>query len=134
MARTFTIADLAREFEITTRTIRFYEDRGLIAPIREGQRRIYRPRDRVRLQLILRGKRLGFSLEEIREMIDLYDVDRSEVAQLRHVLDKVTERQRALVAQQHDIAALLGELGELERRWSAMLAERESQPRARAGG
>jgi len=131
MTRTYSIADLAREFEITTRTIRFYEDRGLITPIREGQRRIYRPRDRVRLQLILRGKRLGFSLEEIREMIDLYDVDRSEVAQLRHVLDKVAERQQALVEQQRDIATLQGELGELERRWSALLEEKEMPRRAR---
>jgi len=134
MTRTFSIADLAREFEITTRTIRFYEDRGLISPIREGQRRIYRPRDRLQLQLILRGKRLGFSLEEIREMIDLYDVDRSEVAQLRHVLDKVAERQHALAEQQRDIAALQEEMAELERRWSAMLAEREAPPRARARG
>jgi len=134
MTQTYSIADLAREFEITTRTIRFYEDRGLISPIREGQRRIYRPRDRVRLQLILRGKRLGFSLEEIREMIDLYDVDRSEVAQLRHVLDKVAERQRALTEQQRDIAALQQEMAELERRWSAMLAAKEAPPPARARG
>jgi len=134
MTQTYSIADLAREFEITTRTIRFYEDRVLISPIREGQRRVYRPRDRVRLQLILRGKRLGFSLEEIREMIDLYDVDRSEVAQLRHVLDKVAERQRALAEQQRDIATLQQEMAELERRWSAMLVEKETPPRARARG
>ena len=67
------IADLAREFDVTTRTLRFYEDEGLIAPARKGQRRIFSQRDRVRLKLILRGKRLGFSLGEIREIIDLYD-------------------------------------------------------------
>ena len=91
MAETCGIAELAREFGITTRTIRFYEDRGLITPRREGQRRVYASRDRVRLRLIMRGKRLGFSLEEIRSMIDIYDVDRTERTQLRLVLDKIVE-------------------------------------------
>ena len=132
MAQTFGIAELAREFGITTRAIRFYEDQGLIVPLREGQRRIYRPRDRVRLKLIMRGKRLGFSLEEIREMIDLYDVDRSEKAQLRHVLDKVAERRAHLARQQRDLATMLGELDELETRCSAMLDELETEPAKRA--
>ena len=94
MSETYGIAELAREFDVTTRTVRFYEDKGLLAPLREGQRRVYAPRDRVRLRLIMRGKRLGFSLDEIRQLIDLYDVDPSEVMQLRHFLDKIHEQAR----------------------------------------
>ena len=83
MSETWTITELAQEFDVTTRTIRFYEDKGLIAPERLKQRRIYHPRDRVRLQLVMRGKRLGFSLDEIQEMIDLYDADPTESTQLK---------------------------------------------------
>ncbi len=125
MSRTCTIAELAREFGVTTRTIRFYEDRGLITPLREGQRRVYRSRDRVRLRLIMRGKRLGFSLEEIREMIDIYDTDRSEVAQLLLVLDRIAQRRANLVERQHDIATMLGELDELEGHCASLLREKE---------
>ena len=125
MGHTYSIADLAREFGITTRAIRFYEDQGLIQPLREGQRRVYRQRDRIRLKLIMRGKRLGFSLDEIREMIDLYDVDRSEVAQLRRVIDKVVERKASLDRQEHDIAQMRKELVDLENRCSAMLHAKE---------
>ncbi len=96
MADTCGIAELASEFGITTRTIRFYEDQGLIAPDRSGQRRVYAPRDRVRLKLIMRGKRLGFSLDEIREMIDIYDADPTEKAQLHLVLERIAERRAAL--------------------------------------
>ncbi len=124
MEETFGIAELAREFDVTTRTIRFYEDKGLISPARKGQRRIYHPRDRVRLKLIMRGKRLGFSLEEIHEMIDLYDVDPSEVAQLRHFLQKIRERKNALSQQQMDIAAILEELKTLETQCSKLLKEK----------
>jgi DNA-binding transcriptional MerR regulator len=126
MSRTCTIAELAREFGVTTRTIRFYEDRGLITPLREGQRRVYRSRDRVRLRLIMRGKRLGFSLEEIREMIDIYDTDRSEVAQLLLVLDKIAQRRANLVERQHDIATMLGELDELEGHCASLLDHKQS--------
>ena len=92
----YSIADLAREFAVTTRTIRFYEDEGLITPARKGQRRVFSPRDRVRLKLILRGKRLGFSLGEIREIIDLYDAAPGEAGQLRHFLGKIKERRATL--------------------------------------
>ena len=125
MPRTCTIAELAREFGVTTRTIRFYEDRGLITPLREGRRRVYRSRDRVRLRLIMRGKRLGFSLEEIREMIDIYDTDRSAVAQLHLVLEKIAQRRASLVQRQQDIATMLGELEELEGRCASLLREKE---------
>jgi DNA-binding transcriptional MerR regulator len=125
MSRTCTIAELAREFGVTTRTIRFYEDRGLIMPLREGRRRVYRSRDRVRLRLIMRGKRLGFSLEEIREMIDIYDTDRSAVSQLVLVLEKIAQRRASLVQRQQDIATMLGELEELEGRCASLLREKE---------
>ena len=137
MSRTYRIAELAEEFGVTTRTIRFYEDVGLISPLREGHRRVYRPRDRVRLKLVMRGKRLGFSLDEIREMIEIYDVDRSEMAQLRLVLDKIEQRRAALLQQQQDISDSLGELADLERRCSSLLSEKEtgdSPSAARASG
>lgn len=110
MAATFGIAELAREFAVTARTIRYYEDHGLIAPVRAGQRRIYSARDRVRLRLIMRGKRLGFSLGDIREMLDMYDADRSEVAQLRLVLERIEGRRASLRQQQRDVEAMLREL------------------------
>lgn len=132
MAETFGIADLAREFGITTRTIRFYEDQGLIAPARRGQRRVYSARDRVRLRLIMRGKRLGFSLEDIRAMIDLYDVDPSESQQLRLFVDKIRERKAVLQAQQADIADALRELDGFEARSLALLADR-AKARTKAG-
>ena len=78
MSTTYTISELAKEFGVTTRTIRFYEDQGLLSPKREGTNRVFSPRDRVRLKLALRGKRLGFSLAEIRELFELYDVSRDE--------------------------------------------------------
>jgi DNA-binding transcriptional MerR regulator len=112
----FSITDLAREFDVTTRTIRFYEDEGLIAPARRGQTRIFSARDRVRLKLILRGKRLGFSLDEIREIIDLYDAEPGEEGQLRHFLAKIGERRAALEQQRADIAETLTELADVERR------------------
>lgn len=131
MARTHGIAELAEEFGITTRTIRFYEDQGLITPCREGKRRVYRSRDRVRLKLIMRGKRLGFSLDEIREMIDIYDMDRSEVSQLRLVLNKIAERRQALLQQQTDIATMLAELQDLQDRCAGLLHEKKG-PEAQA--
>ena len=117
----FSITDLAREFDVTTRTIRFYEGEGLIAPARRGQTRIFSARDRVRLKLILRGKRLGFSLDEIREIVDLYDAEPGEEGQLRHFLAKIGERRAALEQQRADIAETLGELAEVEARCLAQL-------------
>jgi DNA-binding transcriptional MerR regulator len=118
----YSIADLAREFAVTTRTIRFYEDEGLITPARKGQRRVFSPRDRVRLKLILRGKRLGFSLGEIREIIDLYDAAPGEAGQLRHFLGKIKERRATLERQRADIAETLAELAQVERRCIEQLA------------
>jgi DNA-binding transcriptional MerR regulator len=127
MADTFGIAELAREFGVTTRTIRFYEDRGLIAPRRVGQRRVYGSRDRVRLKLIMRGKRLGFSLADIGQMLDLYEVDPSEVTQLHAFVDKIRERKKVLDRQRADIVALLKELDSFEERSLALLAEKDKR-------
>jgi len=123
--KTYTITDLSKEFDITTRTIRFYEDKGLISPAREGQRRIYSPRDRVRLRLIMRGKRLGFALSEIQELIDLYDTDRSEVMQLQVFLERIQSRRDALSQQQQDITAMLSELETLEEQCSSILKQKQ---------
>jgi DNA-binding transcriptional MerR regulator len=109
-ARLYSIGDLAGEFGISPRAIRFYEDHGLLAPRRIGGNRIYSARDRVRLQLILRGKRLGFALADIRELLDLYDVDRDHLEQLRATLAKGRTRIAELERQQQEIAQTLAEL------------------------
>ena len=127
MSDTYGIAELAREFDVTTRTIRFYEDKGLLAPLRKGQRRVYAPRDRVRLRLIMRGKRLGFSLDEIRELIDLYDVDPTEVTQLRHFLEKIREHKAVLTRRQSDIHETLNEMGRIEAQCSSLLSDKQKQ-------
>ena len=114
--RTYSISELYREFNVTARAIRFYEDQGLLEPERVGRRRVYHERDRVRLRLILRGKRLGFSLSEIREMFELYDTDPGEAGQLRYLLDKIHERRVILEQQRRDIDAVLSEMVEVERR------------------
>ena len=106
----YTITDLSAEFAVTPRALRFYEDEGLIAPERRGTTRIYTHRDRARLAWILRGKRVGFSLAEIREMIDLYDVGDGRHTQRAVTLDRCRRRIAALEAQKHDIDAALAEL------------------------
>ncbi len=112
--RTWTITELAREFDLTTRAIRFYEDQQLIAPARRGRTRIYGARDRTRLKLILRGKRLGFSLGEIAEIIGLYETKPGEVGQLEFFLRKIAERRRQLDQQREDIEVTLEELKAVE--------------------
>ena len=121
MNETYSIGDLSREFEVTTRTIRHYEDLGLLAPKREGQNRIYGPRDRVHLKLILRGRRLGFSLKEIGELLELYDAPNGEASQLKRFVAKMRARRKALLEQREDIDRVLEELDELEKRCSDML-------------
>ncbi len=113
---TWTITDLARDHDVTLRTIRFYEDRGLLTPQRRGQQRVYHNRDRVRLALILRGRRLGFSLDEIARIVDMYDSEPGEVGQLRYLLDQIASRRSELEARRSDIDETLGELAEVERR------------------
>jgi DNA-binding transcriptional MerR regulator len=108
----FTISDLSDEFAVTPRALRFYEDEGLIAPERRGTNRIYSHRDRARLAWILRGKRVGFSLGEIREMIDLYDMGDGRQTQRAVTAERCRTRIAALEAQKHDIDAAIAELGE----------------------
>jgi len=112
----FSIGDLAREFDVTPRAIRFYEDQGLLAPRRAGQRRIYTPRDRTRLKLTLRGKRLGLTLSEIRELIDMYEPGRDERPQLERFLAVLEAHKASLLQQQADIEAQLSELQAFEKR------------------
>jgi len=116
MTDLYTISELAREFDITTRTIRFYEDEGLLQPRRNGRQRIYARRDYIRLKLILRGKRLGLSLSEISDIIELYDSDQGETGQLASFLDSIRERRTVLKQQRTDIDATLHELQRIERR------------------
>ncbi len=120
---TFSITELAQEFDVTTRTIRFYEDQGLLAPARRGQSRIYAQRDRTRLKLILRGKRLGFSLAEVAEIIELYDNQPGETGQLEFFLSKIADRRILLEQQREDIAITLEELKIVEARCHERLAE-----------
>src|SRR5579872_4610485 len=107
---TYTITELAREFGLTTRAIRFYEDHGLLAPARVGRNRVYNSRDRVRLKLTLRGKRLGLSLSEIRELIDLYDAAKDERAQVGRLQQVLKKRRSILEQQRKDIEEVLGEI------------------------
>jgi DNA-binding transcriptional MerR regulator len=111
----YTISDLAREFALTPRAIRFYEDQGLIAPRRERRGRIYGERERVRLALILRGKRLGLALAEIGELLDLYEVRRNEKAQLTAFLALLAKRRTMLLQQREDIEIVLSEIDGIER-------------------
>ncbi len=120
---TFSISDLAKEFDITTRAIRFYEDQGLLAPTRRGQTRVYAQRDQTRLKLILRGKRLGFSLSEVADIIRLYDEKPGETGQLHFFIDKIAERRRVLIQQREDIAITLAELEAADKRCHDRLAE-----------
>ncbi|GHA37644.1 MerR family transcriptional regulator [Devosia pacifica] len=109
----FAIAELAREFEISTRTIRFYEAKGLLQPQRVGSTRVFRRRDRARLMLILRGKRLGFSLREISDYLSLYDADRDQ--QIHLLAEKVDERLSLLERQLEDLETTITELREIRR-------------------
>ncbi len=110
MSRTYTIRELTREFSVTARTLRFYESEGLLAPERRGQARIYAGRDRARLTLILRGRRVGFSLAEIREILDLYDVGDGGIAQLELARSKFAQRITELERQKKDIDESVAEL------------------------
>jgi DNA-binding transcriptional MerR regulator len=122
----FTIGDLAREFDVTLRTLRFYEDKGLLNPRREGLNRIYSRRDRARLKLVLMGKRIGFSLTEIKEMLDLYDLKDGQTTQLRVALKKFNEQIGVLEAQKRDCEMALDELRHTVELVAEMLHSREA--------
>ncbi len=121
----YSISDLAREFDVTPRAIRFYEGEGLLSPTRQGQRRIYSLRDRTRLKLTLRGKRLGLSLSEIREIVDMYDTGRDERPQLEKFLAVLDAHKRQLMQQREDIEAQLSEIVLFEKRCTKRIAEQK---------
>ena len=130
MANTYTISDLAKEFDLTTRAIRFYEDMGLLQPERTGaggRVRIYSARDRTRLRLTLRAKRLGLSLTEAKEIIDLYDSPRDTGVQLRKFLDVLAFHRKQLEAQLADLQANLDEVRDHEKEARALLLRSEKQ-------
>ena len=131
---TYTISDLAREFGLTTRAIRFYEDQGLLAPQRAGRSRIYANRDRVRLKLTLRGKRLGLSLSEIRELIDMYDAPKGDQTQLERFVEVLEKRRRALEQQREDIEAVLEEITTFEQQCRDLLRQkRQGRSKGQSG-
>jgi DNA-binding transcriptional MerR regulator len=119
----YTITELTREFDISTRTIRFYEDEGLISPIRRGRTRLFRHSDRQLLKMILRGKRLGFSIAEIREIMQMYKTPPGEAGQLRAIVRRVSEKRRELEQKRHDIDELLAELDNAEEACLTRMAE-----------
>ena len=120
---TYTISELAKEFDLTTRAIRFYEDCGLISPQRRGRARIYSARDRTRLKLTLRGKRLGLTLAEVKELVDMYESPRDTQAQLRRFLDVLAVHRAQLEQQLADLHANLDEVRTHEREARRLLAE-----------
>ena len=120
----FSISELAREFDVTPRAIRFYEAEGLLAPRRVGQRRVYTPRDRTRLKLTLRGKRLGLTLAEIRELIDMYEPGRDERPQLERFREVLETHRKSLLQQRADIEAQLAEIDTFEKRVQKQLGRR----------
>lgn len=119
----YSIGELSKEFDITTRSIRFYEDQGLLSPARKGQTRIYNQRDRVRLKLILRGKRLGFSLAETGKLFELYDADKSSAKQLSSMMELISLKKSDLKQQLDDINAVLIELNDLEDNCQSILTK-----------
>ena len=128
MESSWSIGALAGELGVTTRTMRFYEAEGLIAPLRDGRRRIYGTRERARLKLILRGRRLGFRLAEIREIIDLYDAPLGEAWQLRHMLGRIAERRDELARKRTDIDHTLDDLAAVAAKCSARLSHLGHEP------
>ncbi len=126
-AQTFTITELANEFDITPRAIRFYEDMGLLLPTRRGRNRVYSPRDRTRLKLTLRGKRLGLSLQEIKHLVDLYDTEAGAAPQLRAFLEALRQHREQLERQRDDIEVTLAEIRQHERRCQSLLTQGRSR-------
>jgi DNA-binding transcriptional MerR regulator len=130
MNDTRTITELARDSGLTTRAIRYWESHGLLSPAREGGNRIYSKRDQIRLKLALRGKRLGLSLAEIKDLIDMYDTAADESSQLLSFLDVLAQRRAALEQQRNDIQAMLKEITRFERQCRAMLESDAAAPDA----
>ena len=133
---TYTITELAREFDITPRAIRFYEDQGLISPSREGaggRTRVYGARDRTRLKLTLRGKRLGLTLSEIKDLVDMYDSPQDSAAQLNRFLTVLSRHRESLEQQREDIEITLAEIAAHEDRCRNMLAQESQGEKIKSG-
>jgi DNA-binding transcriptional MerR regulator len=128
--RLYTITELAQEFDVTPRAIRFYEDMGLIAPARSGRNRVYALRDRTRLKLTLRGKRLGLSLQEIKQLVDMYESPSDAAPQLQAFLDVLGSHRRQLEQQREDLEITLAEITQHEARCRALLTA--ARPRRKA--
>lgn len=128
--KTFTITELAQEFDVTPRAIRFYEDMGLIAPARAGRNRVYALRDRTRLKLTLRGKRLGLSLQEIKQLVDMYESKSDTAPQLQAFIAVLAEHRRQLERQREDLELTLAELVQHEARCRTLLAQAGGQTAA----
>jgi DNA-binding transcriptional MerR regulator len=131
--RTYTITELAAEFDVTPRAIRFYEDVGLLTPQRAGRNRVYTQRDRTRLKLTLRGKRLGLSLQEIKQLVDMYDSPSDTTQQLSAFMGVLAEHRRLLDQQREDIEITLAEIAQHEDRCRTLLAglRKRAQPSTR---
>jgi DNA-binding transcriptional MerR regulator len=129
-ARTFTITELAQEFDITARAIRFYEDVGLLTPQRQGRNRVYTQRDRTRLKLTLRGKRLGLSLSEIKQLVEMYDSPSDTAPQLQAFLGVLADHRQQLEQQREDIEITLAEIAQHEARCRSLLAGRARSRRS----
>ena len=125
---TWTISELAQEFAVTPRTLRFYEDQGIVSPARDGRNRVYTARDRTRLKLALRGKRLGFQLSEILSLIDMYDGPGGTAAQLRHYMGVLEKHRHVLEQQRKDIDETLQEIQRQQADCDALLARRSGKP------
>ena len=123
MPQHYSISDLSQEFDVTTRTLRFYEEKGLLNPSRQGQSRVYSSTDRTRLKLILRGKRLGLTLEESSGIIAMYDPQTNNKKQLQTLIDKIREKSHQLEQQKHDLELMMNELREAEIRCLTALGE-----------
>jgi DNA-binding transcriptional MerR regulator len=123
--RTYSITELCREFEVTPRTLRFYEQKGLLSPARRGWTRLFSYRDRARLQLILRGRRVGFSLDEIKEMLDLYNLRDGQLTQMRVASAKIADRLEALRRQRVEIDEAIADLEQSRQSVDTMLRARE---------
>lgn len=126
--KTYTISELAKEFEVTPRTIRFYEEKGMVSPLREGQKRLYTPADRVRIKLILRGKRIGMTLQECVDFIDMYDPEHNNTDQLHSLIANVKQRRAGLLQQLKDIESMLSGLDEVQRLCEQSLARELNNP------
>ncbi len=130
--KTYTISDLSKEFEVTPRALRLYEESGLLSPKREGNKRIYFERDRVRLRLLLRGKRLGYTLSEIKDIFDLYNTKSGEKAQILLLLKTMEERRKKLEIQKQDVNFALEEIERISQKVRKTLSDIEASEKRKA--